>query len=175
MTETLVIGAYLLLTLGLGYLGLKLTKNDDDFYIAGGKLGWAVGGGTIAATQMSSGLFIGTIGIIYAVGWSFAWVVFVFPLAYWLMVAVIAPRFTRQRKISLPDFVAARYYSKTARVIAAIIILIAFTVYISAQVIAGGLIGNALFGIPVQTGMVGFMVIVLAYTVIGGKIGRAHV
>src|SRR5690625_2444861 len=164
MTQPHAIGTNHVLTLGLADLGLKLTKNDDDFYIAGGKLGWAVGGGTIAATQMSSGLFIGTIGIIYAVGWSFAWVVFVFPLAYWLMVAVIAPRFTRQRKVSLPDFVAARYYSKTARVIAAIIILIAFTVYISAQVIAGGLIGNALFGIPVQTGMVGFM-----------EIGRAHV
>ncbi|MCE0485464.1 sodium:solute symporter family protein [Ornithinimicrobium sediminis] len=174
MTETLVIGAYLVLTLGLGYLGLRLTRNDQDFYIAGGKLGWAVGGASIAATQMSSGLFIGTIGVIYAVGWSFAWVVFVFPLAYWLMVAVIAPRFTRERKVSLPDFIATRYYSSAARVIAAIIILIAFVVYISAQVIAGGLIGNALFGIPVQTGMIGFMLIVLAYTAIGGMVAVVY-
>ncbi len=174
MTQILVIGAYLLLTLGLGYLGLRLTKTDEDFYIAGGNLGWAVGGATIAATQMSSGLFIGTIGIIYAVGWSFAWVVFVFPLAYWLMVAVIAPRFTRQRKVSLPDFLATRYYSRAARVIGAVIIVIAFTVYISAQVIAGGLIGNALFGIPVETGMVGFMLIVLAYTAIGGMVAVVY-
>ena len=108
MTQSIVIGAYLVLTLGLGYVGLRMTKNDQDFYIAGGKLGWAVGGASIAATQMSSGLFIGTIGIMYAIGWSFAWVVFVFPLAYWLMVAVIAPRFTRERKVSLPDFIATR-------------------------------------------------------------------
>lgn len=174
MTETLVIGAYLLLNLAIGYLGLRLTRNDQDFYIAGGRLGWVVGGSTIAATQMSSGLFIGTIGIMYAVGWSFGWVVFVFPLAYWLMVAVIAPRFTRQRKVSLPDFLATRYYSNAARVIGAIIILIAFVVYISAQVIAGGLIGNALFGVPVQTGMIGFMVIVLAYTAIGGMLAVVY-
>lgn len=174
MTQTLVIGAYLLLNLAIGYLGLRLTKNDQDFYIAGGRLGWVVGGSTIAATQMSSGLFIGTIGVMYAVGWSFGWVVFVFPLAYWMMVAVIAPRFTRRRKISLPDFLADRYYSPVARVVGAVIILIAFVVYISAQVIAGGLIGNALFGLPIQVGMIGFMVIVLAYTAIGGMVAVVY-
>nr|WP_169738807.1 hypothetical protein [Jiangella gansuensis] len=168
MTEWAVLLAYSVLILALGYLGLRMTKNDEDFYIAGGGLSWAVGGASIAATQMSSGLFIGTIGIMYAVGWSFAWVVFVFPIAYWLMVAVIAPRFTRQRRISLPDFVEARYYSRGARVVAALIILVAFVVYISAQVIAGGLIANALFGVPVKAGMVGFTVVVLAYTAIGG-------
>ncbi|SEF15347.1 sodium:solute symporter family transporter [Jiangella alba] len=168
MTEWVVLLGYLVLTLALGYFGLRMTKNDEDFYIAGGGLGWAVGGASIAATQMSSGLFIGTIGIMYAVGWSFAWVVFVFPLAYWIMVAVIAPRFTRQRKISLPDFIEARYYSRGARVIAALIILVAFVVYISAQVIAGGLIANALFGVSVKAGMVGFTLVVLAYTAIGG-------
>lgn len=174
MTQSIVIGAYLVLTLGLGYVGLRMTKNDQDFYIAGGRLGWAVGGASIAATQMSSGLFIGTIGVIYAVGWSFAWVVFVFPLAYWLMVAVIAPRFTRERKVSLPDFLATRYYSQLARVVAGVIILIAFVVYISAQVIAGGLIGNALFGVSVETGMVGFMLIVLAYTAVGGMVAVVY-
>lgn len=174
MTQSIVIGAYLVLTLGLGYVGLRMTKNDQDFYIAGGKLGWAVGGASIAATQMSSGLFIGTIGIMYAIGWSFAWVVFVFPLAYWLMVAVIAPRFTRERKVSLPDFIATRYYSQFARVVAAVIILIAFVVYISAQVIAGGLIGNALFGVSVETGMVAFMLIVLAYTAVGGMVAVVY-
>ncbi|OZM77981.1 sodium:solute symporter [Pseudonocardia sp. MH-G8] len=168
MAESIVLGGYLLLTVGLGYLGLRMTKNAEDYYIAGGSLGWAVGGASIASTQMSSGLFIGTIGVVYAVGWSFAWVVFVFPLAYWMMVAVIAPRFTRQRKVSLPDFFEARYYSRAARVIAAVIILVAFVIYISAQVIAGGLIANVVLGVPLNVGMIGFTVIILLYTVIGG-------
>ncbi|MEJ7771329.1 MAG: sodium/solute symporter [Geodermatophilaceae bacterium] len=174
MVQAIVVGGFLLLSLGLGYVGLRMTKNDQDFYIAGGNLGWAVGGASIAATQMSSGLFIGTIGVIYAVGWSFAWVVFVFPAAYWLMVAVIAPRFTRQRKVSLPDFFEARYYSKLARVLSAVVILVAFSIYISAQVIAGGLIGNALFGVPVRTGMIVFMLIVLAYTAVGGMVAVVY-
>lgn len=174
MTQWAVLISFFVVTLALGYLGLRVTKNDQDFYIAGGNLGWAVGGASIAATQMSSGLFIGTIGIMYAVGWSFAWVVFVFPVAYWLMVAVIAPRFTRQRKVSLPDFLETRYYSRGARVIAALIILIAFVVYISAQVIAGGLIANALFGVSVNSGMIGFTAVVLAYTAIGGMVAVVY-
>src|SRR5690606_9094513 len=174
MTQWAVLISFFVVTLALGYLGLRVTKNDQDFYIAGGNLGWAVGGASIAATQMSSGLFIGTIGIMYAVGWSFAWVVFVFPVAYWLMVAVIAPRFTRQRKVSLPDFLETRYYSRVARVIAALIILIAFVVYISAQVIAGGLIANALFGVSVNSGMIGFTAVVLAYTAIGGMVAVVY-
>ena len=42
-----------------------------DYWIAGGKLGWLVGGATLSATHTSAGTFIGTIGVIYTVGWSF--------------------------------------------------------------------------------------------------------
>lgn len=161
---------YFAVVLGIGYLGMRLTRNEADFFIAGGNLGWALGGASIAATQMSSGLFIGTIGLMYSVGWSFGWVVLVFPLSYWLMVAVIAPRFTRVKRISIPDYIATRYYSDTARGIAALLILISFVVYIMAQVVAGGLIANIVFGIDTTTGMVIFTVILIAYTVIGGML-----
>ena len=173
-TQIIIFAGYFLVVLGIGYFGLRATKDDTDFFIAGGNLGWIIGGATVASTQMSSGLFIGTIGLMYTVGWSFAWVVFVFPIAYWFMVAVIAPRFTRQRKLSLPDFFATRYHSDAARVIAAIIILIAFVVYISAQVVAGGLIANTVFGIPAQTGMVIFTLILITYTVIGGMVAVVY-
>ncbi|NIP57291.1 MAG: hypothetical protein GWM92_03885, partial [Gemmatimonadetes bacterium] len=43
-------------------------------WIAGGQLGWLLGGATIAATNTSAGTFIGTIGVVHEVGWSFAWV-----------------------------------------------------------------------------------------------------
>lgn len=173
-TQVVIFVCYFIVILAIGYIGLRATRTDTDYFIAGGNLGWVIGGASIASTQMSSGLFIGTIGLMYAVGWSFGWVVFVFPIAYWFMVAVIAPRFTRQRKLSLPEFIAARYYSDAARVVAAIIILIAFVVYISAQVVAGGLIANTIFGIPTRTGMVVFTVILIAYTVVGGMVAVVY-
>jgi SSS family transporter len=167
-TTIIVFILYFLVMLGIGFFSFRNTNDEKDYWIAGGNLGWAIGGASIASTQMSAGLFIGTIGIMHTVGWSFGWVVLVFPISYWFMVAVIAPKFTKVKKNTLPDFIETRYYSKSARVIAAIIILVTFIVYIQAQIVAGGLIANIVFGIPSEQGMILFTIILLVYCVIGG-------
>ena len=66
-----VFGAYFLIIFGIGWYSLRQTKNEADYWIAGGELGWALGGATLAATHTSAGTFIGTIGVMYTVGWSF--------------------------------------------------------------------------------------------------------
>jgi SSS family transporter len=96
------------------------------------------------------------------------------PLAYWFMVAVLAPRFTRQKELTIPAFIETRYYGKGIRGLAAAIILIATVVYIQAQIVAGGLIANTVFGIPTTWGMIGFTVILLAYTVVGGMVAVVY-
>jgi len=169
-----VVGAYFLSVFGIGWYSLKQTKDESDYWIAGGKLGWALGGATLAATHTSAGTFIGTIGVMYTAGWSFGWVVLSIPLAYWFVAAVLAPRFTRVRRLTLPAFLEDRYYSKGIRGLSAVIILVATVVYIQAQIVAGGLIANIVFGVPVQWGMIGFTVILLAYTVIGGMIAVVY-
>ena len=81
-TRVVVFAAYFALVFAIGWLSLKRTQSEADYWIAGGKLGWLVGGATIAATHVSVGIFIGTIGVIYTVGWSFTWLVLSIPLAY---------------------------------------------------------------------------------------------
>ena len=169
-----VFGAYFLIVFGIGWYSLRHTSNETDYWIAGGKLGWALGGATLAATHTSAGTFIGTIGVMYTVGWSFGWLVLSIPIAYWFTAAVLAPRFTRVRKLTLPAFLEARYDSKGIRGLSAVIILVATVVYIQAQIVAGGLIANIVFGVSVKWGMVGFTVILLAYTVIGGMIAVVY-
>ncbi len=172
--QIIIFIVYFLIVLGIGVYSYKKTEGEADYWIAGGKLGWALGGATIAATQMSAGLFIGTIGVMYSVGWSFGWVVLVFPVSYWIMVSVIAPRFTRVREFTLPSFFERRYYSKSARAISALIILIAMVVYIQAQIVAGGLIANTIFGIPQSQGMIYFTILLLIYTFIGGMLAVVY-
>ena len=158
----------------IGWISLKKTKDESDYWIAGGKLGWVLGGATLSATHTSAGTFIGTIGVIYTVGWSFGWVVLSIPLAYWFMAAFLAPRFTKVRKLTLPSFIEARYESKTARGVAGVIVLIATVIYIQAQIVAGGLVSNIVFGISPNQGMLIFTVILLAYTMIGGMIAVVY-
>jgi SSS family transporter len=165
---------YFLIVFGIGWLSLKRTRSEKDYWIAGGNLGWLLGGATLAATHTSAGSFMGTIGVMYSAGWSFGWLILAIPLAYWFMAAVLAPRFTRVKELTLPAFIEARYYSKSVRALAAVIILMATVVYIQAQIVAGGLIASTVFGIPTEIGMVGFTLILLVYTAVGGMLAVVY-
>ncbi|MDP2958194.1 MAG: sodium:solute symporter family protein [Longimicrobiales bacterium] len=166
--------AYFIAVFVIGWLSMLRTRDEADYWIAGGKLGWFTGGSTLAATHVSAGTFVGTVGVIYTAGWSFGWVLLSIPLAYWFVAAVLAPRFTRVRQLTLPAFMEARYYSKGVRGLAALVALIATVVYIQAQIVAGGLVANIVFGVPEEWGMVAFTAILLAYTVIGGMIAVVY-
>jgi SSS family transporter len=173
-TRWVVFGAYFAVIFAIGWVSLGRTDDESDYWIAGGELGWLVGGATLAATHTSAGTFIGTLGVVHAAGWSFVWVVISIPLAYWFTAAVLAPRFTRVRRLTLPDFLGARYASRGTRAVAAAIILIAMVVYIQAQIVAGGLIGNIVFGLDPTAGMVLFTAILLVYTAVGGMIAVVY-
>ena len=165
---------YFVVVFAIGWYSLRATRDETDYWIAGGELGWFTGGATMAATHTSAGTFVGTIGVMYTAGWSFGWVLLSIPLSYWFMVAVLAPRFTRQKELTIPAFMETRYYGKGIRGLAAGIILIATVVYIQAQIVAGGLIANTVFGIPTTWGMIGFTAILLVYTVVGGMVAVVY-
>ncbi|RMH15765.1 MAG: hypothetical protein D6701_09685 [Gemmatimonadetes bacterium] len=169
-----VFGLYFALVFALGWVSLRRTRSEGDYWIAGGSLGWLVGGATLAATHTSAGTFIGTIGIMHGSGWSFGWLVLSIPLAYWFMAAVLAPRFTRVRELTLPAFLERRYGTRRIRALGAVIILVATVVYVQAQIVAGGLVAGAVFGIPEEVGMVAFTVVLLVYTTIGGMLAVAY-
>ncbi len=170
----IVFGAYFTVLFAIGWMSLRSTHSESDYWIAGGKLGWLVGGATLAATHCSAGTFVGTVGVMHSVGWSFGWLVLFIPVSYWFLAAVLAPRFTRQREMTLPAFIETRYYGKGVRGLAAVIILIATVVYIQAQILAGGLIANVILGIPMTWGMIGFTVVLIVYTMVGGMIAVVY-
>jgi SSS family transporter len=166
--------AYFAVVFLLGWFAMRRTRDESDYWIAGGRLGWLLGGATLAATHTSAGSFVGTVGVIHTVGWSFGWLLLSIPLAYWFTVAVLAPRFTRVRELTLPAFLEHRYDSRTVRGLGALIILIATVVFVQAQIVAGGLIANTIFGIPARQGMVAFALIMVVYTVVGGMLAVVY-
>jgi SSS family transporter len=165
---------YFVLIFLVGYYCWRRTRDESDYWIAGGKLSWFVGGGTLAATHASAGTFVGTIGVIYTAGWSFAWLVLSIPAAYWFMAAVLAPRFTRSKELTLPSFIETRYRSVQVRRLAAAIILVSTVVYVQAQIVAGGIITNIVFGIPIEWSMTLFTIVLLLYTAVGGMLAVVY-
>ena len=85
------IALYFAVLFAVSYISLRRTHDERDYWIAGGKVGWLAGGATLAATHASAGTFVGTIGVMHTVGWSFGWLVLSIPIAYWFVAAVRLP------------------------------------------------------------------------------------
>lgn len=164
---------YFLVILGIGYYGYKTTKDEEDFLVAGRNIGPVVGGATLSASQMSAGTLVGTFGIHYLLGFGFIWI---WPglWAGWIVsLLLVAPQMRRFGRVTVPDFIAVRYgddgaNGDYARAIGAFLIVLAYTVYLSAQVTAGGLIFQSLLGLAPEIGMFLMVMTAVVYTAIGG-------
>src|SRR5699024_9505505 len=150
----------------------RKNKGERDFLIAGGGMGAWVGGASIAATQMSAGTFVGTLGIHYLTGSSFLAATLGIWAAFLIAGLVIAPRLkryiNRRGALTFPDFIADRFGPKGPRLVITILLIVAYTVFLSAQYQAGGVVFNIVFGIPFVWGATILMVFIVLYTVIGG-------
>ncbi|MFD1514344.1 sodium:solute symporter family protein [Halomarina rubra] len=168
-----VVVVYFIVVLGIGVYGYRTTKTEEDFLVAGRNIGPLVGGATLSASQMSAGTLVGTFGLHYLLGFGFIWI---WPglWAGWIVsLLLVAPQMRRFGRVTVPDFIATRYgddgrNGDYSRAIGASLIIIAYTVYLSAQITAGGLIFQSLLGIAPAIGMFVMAITAVAYTSIGG-------
>jgi SSS family transporter len=175
LTFFLVLGAYFLLIAYIGARSYRLTRTEADFLVAGRSIGPWVGGAVLAATQISAGTFVGTLGRHYTTGVSWVWV---WPGLWlgWLTSALfVAPKLRRFGAMTVPDYVGTRFGSDTARTLAALLIVIPYTVYLTAQYQAAGEIFSALFGAPPIVAMAVIVASTAFYTVSGGVRSSSHV
>lgn len=168
---TLVV--YFIAIFGIGVYGYLNTKDEDDFLIANREIGPAVGAATLSATQMSAGTFVGTIGIHYLTGVSFIYIWVGLWMGWLVSLVFVAPQMRRFGEITVPDFIAVRFGDDGAggdrmRAFSAVLIVLAYTVYISAQYTGAGLVFQSIFGVSQELGMAIMVAIIIAYTAFGG-------
>lgn len=169
-----VIIGYFIVILTIGLLAGKGNKTSEDHLVAGRSIGPIIGGAALAATQLSAGTFVGTIGVLYLTGASYLWY---WPglLLGWVVSAIwVAPKLQKFKGVTIPEYIGVRYNSKAARIISAILIIIAYTVYLIAQYVAGGILIHTIFGLPMIWGAVITIGITLAYTLKGGMKATAY-
>ncbi len=119
-TLAVVLLAYLCVILGISVWSAFRTKTEEDFIAAGRTIGPFVGGAVLAATQISAGTVVGTLGRHYLGGVSW-WYIWFGAWAGWLVSAFfVAPKLRRFGALTVPDYIAARFGSETARALAPI-------------------------------------------------------
>lgn len=175
VTLAVVLIVYFAGVIALAVVGYRRTRTSSDFIVAGRSLGALVGGATLAATQISAGTFVGTVGLHYLAGVCFVWV---WPGAWlgWLVSAtLVAPRLRAAGVLTIPEYCEVRFGSRAARALAAALIVIAYTIYLVAQYKASGIIVSTAVGWPAWTGMALVLLSTVVYSLAGGLHGGARI
>jgi Na+/proline symporter len=171
----IAVAAYMAVVVAIGLLSYRQASKEEGFLVAGRSLGPIVGGATLMANQVSAGATIGIVGFHYFSGFSYAWS---WPLTWigWVVCALfVAPKIRRLEGFTLPDFFAARYESQAARATSALFILVAYSVMLSAQYQAGGLLFTLVSGISYTRAVLLVAAITTVYTMLGGMYSNAYV
>jgi sodium/proline symporter len=173
---SITIIAYLLLVLGVGAFYSRKTKNVDDFYLGGRKLGPIVTAMSAEASDMSSWLLMGLPGVAYLTGVAdAAWTAIGLAIGTyvnWLIVAKRIRRYTyvAGNSITIPEFFSKRYRDdkNILMFIAAVVIVIFFVPYTASGFAACGKLFNSLFDVDYFTAMVISAIVIVLYTTLGG-------
>ena len=176
-TEAIIaLAGYFVLMLGIGLYSYKTSTGDVSEYMLGGrKLHPAVGALSAGASDMSGWMLMGLPGAVYVAGYSAAWIAVGLVIGAYFNYLLVAPRlrvFTEMADdaITIPDYFEKRFKdnSRSLRVISSLVIVIFFTLYTSAGIVAGGKLFEASFGIDYSLGLYITAGVVVAYTLFGG-------
>ncbi|RUO49804.1 sodium/proline symporter PutP [Pseudidiomarina donghaiensis] len=177
-TGTLVsLALYFIVMLGIGLYAYKKSTDDVSGYMLGGrKLGPGVTALSAGASDMSGWMLMGLPGAIYVSGVSQLWIAVGLLIGAYLNYIIVAPRLRTYTEvandsITIPDYFANRFDDKTRvlRVFSSVVIIIFFTLYTSASLVAGGkLFASSAFGLDYSLGLWVTAGVVCAYTLFGG-------
>ena len=168
-------GIYLLIIIGLGLYARRFSSlGVSNFFIGGRKMNRFVVALSAVVSGRSSWLLLGVTGMAYSLGLSAIWAVLGYTVVEFLLFIFYAPRLRRFSErhdcITVPDYFAERFndHNGRLRLVIALVILLFMISYVSAQLVGGGKVFAAGFGIDPSTGIIITALIVLIYTVLGG-------
>ena len=172
LLERVLVGVYLAACIGIGiWASRKVLASRSEYWVAGRRIGTVVNSMAIMAALASGGSIIGVMGLAYAQGIPatlalFGGAVVGFPLA-----SILVARPLRNfGKFTITDFLSFRYPHALVRYLVPILIVIAFTIYIVAQLKAAGIAAEALLGIPYNTALAIATVVFIVYVSFGGMV-----
>ncbi len=172
-TWTLIL-VILTFTLYIGIAIWSRASSTRDFYVAGGGVPPLANGLATAADWMSAASFLGMAGLISVAGYDGSVYLMGWTGGYVLLALLLAPYLRKFGKFTVPDFIGDRYYSNVARTVAVLCALLVSFTYVAGQMRGVGLVFSRFLEVPVNTGVIIGMFIVLFYAVLGGMKGITY-
>ncbi len=173
---------YMLIVIGIGLVFAKTAnKSSENYFLGGRSLGPWVTAMSAEASDMSGWLLMGLPGVAYWCGLAdAAWTAIGLAVGTYLNWLIVSKRLRRysivaDNSITLPEFFSNRFREKKKIIctLAALFILIFFTVYASSCFVTCGKLFATLFGMPYVSMMIVGAVFVLVYTILGGFLAES--
>ncbi|MBT5781819.1 MAG: sodium/proline symporter [Candidatus Marinimicrobia bacterium] len=170
----IIFALYLAVLILVGFFTYKYNKTQEDYLLAGRKLGPWITAFSERASGESAWLLLALPGAVITMGLSVSWsVVGIITgiVASWFLIAEkLREETEKYNALTIPDYLHKRFddSSNIIRVFSSIIIAFFFLFYVSAQLHASGKILNSLFTINPIIGITIGALIIISYTLLGG-------
>ncbi|MEM5497706.1 sodium/proline symporter PutP [Paraglaciecola mesophila] len=170
------LAVYFIAMLGIGVFAYRRSTSDMSGYILGGRqVSPQVTALSAGASDMSGWMLMGLPGAMFVSGFDSMFIaigLLVGALANYILVAPKLRVYTEVANdaLTIPEFFAKRFNNKSSsiRIISAVIIVMFFTLYTSAGLVAGGKLFESAFGLNYQLGLFITLGVVVSYTLLGG-------
>jgi Na+/proline symporter len=164
---------YVLVQLGIGAWVARRIRTEDDYLVAGRRLGYGLGIFTIFATWFGAETVIGAAGRIYADGLSGGSAdPFGYALCIFIMGAVFAVPLWRRRLTTMADLFRQRFSAGVER-FAVLLMVPTSLLWAAAQVRAFGQVLSASSSLEVHLAITLAAAVVIVYTMSGGLLADA--
>ncbi|MBW5799481.1 sodium:solute symporter family protein [Halomonas elongata] len=159
------------------YIGIAIwakVGSTKDFYVAGGGIHPITNGMAIGADWMSAASFISMAGLIAAGGYANSTFLMGWTGGYVLLATLLAPYLRKFGKFTVPEFIGDRFYSKPARMVAVICLIVASVTYVIGQMAGAGVAFSRFLEVDATTGLIIAAVVIFFYSVLGGMKGITY-
>ena len=167
--------AIIAITMYVTYRAAKRVTSTQQFYAAGRTVSGLQNGWAIAGDYLSAASFLGIAGLISLYGYDGFMYSVGFLVAYITVLLLIAEPCRNIGKYTLGDILAFRNDHKTAKIVAALSTITVSIVYLTAQMVGGGVLVKTLIGIDYNVSVIVVGVLMLAYVVFGGMVATTWV
>ncbi len=168
----IVVGLTFALYLGIAFWARA--GSTKEFYVAGGGVHPVANGMATAADWMSAASFISMAGLIAFMGYGGSVFLMGWTGGYVILAMLLAPYLRKYGKFTVPEFIGDRFYSKGARVVAVLCLIICSVTYVIGQMKGVGVAFSRFLEVSYEFGLLVGMVIVFFYAVLGGMKGITY-
>ena len=169
---------YFVIVGAIGWWATRRTKTANDFFVAGEGIGLAALTLAAMSATLSGFAFIGGPALVYSLGLGAMFLILPASVTSSMTSWALAKRMRLLGEvrglITVPDAIGARYRSPAAQGLSAVAILIAVIGYMATNILALGLVIDAIFGTGLTWGVWIGMAIVLGYSVAGGILAGVY-